>query len=149
MKKHQDLLAILRAKKMRITPLRRLLVQFILDHKSEQLSLKDIQDYLVDRFSQVDRSSVYRNLEVLKKLGIIQELDLPSIGKRFQYVFEKQVHHFYICKSCGKLNKGNKNLFEKIEAVLKDVHGFEKANLSVVFYGYCAKCSKALELESK
>ncbi len=142
MKKHQDLLAVLRANKMRITPLRRLLVQFILDHKSEQPSLKDIQDYLTSRLSYVDRSSTYRNLEVLKKLDIIQELDLPSVGKRFQYVFDRRVHHFYICKSCGKLNRGNRNLFDKIEAVLKDVHGFEKANLSLVFYGLCSKCSK-------
>ena len=142
MKKHQDLLAVLKANKMRITPLRRLLVQFILDHKSAQPSLKDIQDYLTERLSYVDRSSVYRNLEVLKKLDIIQELDLPNIGKRFQYVFDRQVHHFYICKTCGKLNRGNKDLFEKIETVLKDVHDFEKANLSIVFYGHCAKCAK-------
>ena len=141
MKKHQDLLAVLKANKMRITPLRRLLMQFILDHKSEQPSLKDIQDYLTSRISYIDRSSVYRNLEVLKKLDIIQELDLPKLGKRFQYIFDRQVHHFYICKSCGKLNKGNKDLFQKIEAVLKEVHGFEKANLSLVFYGLCSKCS--------
>src|SRR4051812_34227865 len=103
MKKHQDLLAVLKANKMRITPLRRLLVQFILDHKSEQLSLKDIQDYLTSRISYADRSSVYRNIEVLKKLDILQELDLPALGKRFQYIFDRQVHHFYICKICGKL----------------------------------------------
>lgn len=127
---------------MRITPLRRLLVQFVLDNKSQQLSLKDIQDYLTSKISFVDRSSIYRNIEVLKKLDILQELDLPIVGKRFQYVFDRQVHHFYICKNCGKLNRGNKELFEKIESVLKDVHGFEKANLSIVFYGYCSKCAK-------
>jgi Fe2+ or Zn2+ uptake regulation protein len=88
----------------------------------------------------VDRSSVYRNIDVFQKLDIIQELNLPTIGKRYQYVLDKKVHHFYICKACGKANRGNQELFERIESVLKDVHGFSKANLSVIFYGLCSKC---------
>jgi Fur family ferric uptake transcriptional regulator len=142
MKKHPDLLAVLKANEMRITPLRRHLVQFILDNKARQPNLKEIQEFLASRVADIDRSTVYRNLEALKRLDIIQELDLPGAGKRFQYVFDRQVHHFFICKSCGKLSRGNKDLFEKIENALKDVHGFAKANLSVVFYGYCAKCKK-------
>lgn len=96
---------------------------------------------MTKRLAGIDRSSIYRNIETLKALDIIQELNLPQMGKRFQYVFDKRVHHFYICKACGKANRGNKELFGKIEGALKDIHGFSKANLSVVFYGYCAKCS--------
>jgi Fe2+ or Zn2+ uptake regulation protein len=141
MKKHKDLTHILKSNKMRITPARRLLLQFILDNKSKQLSLKDFQSFLDEKLVGVDRSSVYRNLETFKKLDIIQELNLPTRGKRFQYVFDRKVHHFYICKSCGKSNRGNEALFQKIEAALKDIHGFSKANLSIVFYGYCSKCA--------
>ena len=141
MKKHKDLLAVLKSNHMRITPARRLLLQFILDNKSRQLSLKEIHDYVDQQMAGVDRSSIYRNLETFQKLDIIQELNLPNIGKRFQYVLDRKVHHFYICKACGKASKGNAELFDKIENALKDVHDFSKANLSVVFYGYCSKCS--------
>lgn len=141
MRKHKDLLEVLRSNKMRITPGRRLLLQFILDNKSRQLSLKDIQNFLDEKLAGVDRSSVYRNLETFQKLDIIQELNLPNIGKRYQYVLDRKVHHFYICKACGKANRGNEELFHRIESALKDVHGFSKANLSVVFYGYCARCA--------
>ncbi|MBI3555891.1 MAG: transcriptional repressor [Deltaproteobacteria bacterium] len=142
MKKHKDLIAVLKSNEMRITPARRLLLQFILDNSSKQLSLKDVHDFMEENMPGVDRSSIYRNLEAFKKLDIIQELMLPKLGKRFQYVFDRKVHHFFICKACGKLNKGNKALFEKVESALKDVHGFSKANLSVVFYGYCSSCGK-------
>ncbi len=142
MKKHRDLITVLKSKNMRITPARRALVQYLLDNKSVQIPLKDIQDFITTKVEGVNRSSIYRNLEVLKKLDIIQELNLPKKGKCFQYIFDKEVHHFYICKSCGKANRGNKQLFEKIENALKDVHGFSKANLSLVFYGLCEKCSK-------
>lgn len=125
---------------MRITPARRLMLQYILDNKSRNLSLKEIQDSIQSKLPGVDRSSFYRNLETFQKLDIIQELQLPNVGKRYQYVLDRKVHHFYICKSCGKSNRGNEKLFKKIEAALKDIHGFSKANLSVVFYGYCSKC---------
>ena len=138
--KHKDLLTILRSNKMRITPARRILLQYILDNPTKQLSLKEIQTFLEKKLSGVDRSSIYRNLETFKRLDIIQELNLPTLGKRIQYIFDRKVHHFYICKSCGKSHRGNEVLFNKIEEALKDVHGFSKANLSIVFYGYCAKC---------
>ncbi|MEQ1877735.1 MAG: Fur family transcriptional regulator [Bdellovibrionia bacterium] len=141
MKKHKDLLAILKSKQMRITPGRRLLLQFILDNHSRQISLRDIQKYLDKKISGIDRSSIYRNLELFKKLEIIQELNLPKLGKRFQYVFDRKVHHFFICKVCGKLSREKKELFERIDLALKDVHGFETSNLSLIFYGCCVKCS--------
>jgi Fur family ferric uptake transcriptional regulator len=141
MKKHKDLLAVLRSNKMRITPARRLLLQFILDNKGRQISMQEVQEFLDKQLEGVDRSSIYRNMDALQRLDIIQELNLPNIGKRYQYVLDRKVHHFYICKACGKANRGNEELFGKIEDALKDVHGFSKANLSVVFYGYCSKCA--------
>ncbi len=143
MKNHEDLLEVLRSNKMRITPARRLLLQFILDNKSRQISMEEFQDFIEKRLAGADRSSVYRNIDVFQKLDIIQELNLPTIGKRYQYVLDRKVHHFYICKSCGKANRGNEELFKKIESALRDVHGFSKANLSVVFYGLCAKCGSS------
>ncbi len=141
MKKHKDLLEILRANKMRITPARRILLQFILDYKGRQIPLKEFYAFMEKSLPGIDRSSVYRNLEALKMLDIIQELDLKN-GKVYQYLLDRKVNHFYICKSCGKSHKGNQDLFKKIEHALKDIHGFSKAKLSVVFYGFCTKCEK-------
>jgi len=142
MKNHKDLLAILRTNKMRITPARRVILQFILDNYKRQISFQEIQGFLDKTLKGIDKSSIYRNLEAFQDLNIIQELTLPKLGKRFQYILDRKVHHFYICKACGKSQRGNDELFEKIEAALKEVHGFSKGNLSVVFYGLCSQCSK-------
>lgn len=142
MKKHGDLISILRANHLRITPTRRIMLQFILNNKGRRIPLKEIYKHVSSRLEGVDRSSIYRNLEVLKKLDVIQELNLPKVGKCFQYVFDQPVHHFFICKSCGRSSKGKEELFDRIETALKDVHGFTKANLSIVFYGQCAECFK-------
>jgi Fe2+ or Zn2+ uptake regulation protein len=140
MKRHRDLVALLRSNGMRITDGRRLLLQFILDHSARRITLGEIHAHVERQRSGMDRASVYRNLQTLKKLEVIQELKLPGVGKCFQYVLDRKVHHFYICKVCGKAKSGDRALFERIEVALEDIHGFAKSNLSVTFYGTCAQC---------
>ena len=140
MRKHKDLLAVLRHNRQRVTPARRNLIQFFIDNHARSLSLSEIQTHLQDRLPGINRSSIYRNLEMLKTLSIIQELRVARKGRRYQFVFERPVHHFIICKACGKVSKGKRGFFEQVEKALQDIHGFKKANLSVTFYGFCNRC---------
>jgi len=140
MKQHKDLLAVLRHNRQRVTPARRQLLQYFIDHHAQSLSLPEIQAHLQDRLPGINRSSIYRNLEMLKSLAIIQKLRVDRGGKRFQFIFERPVHHFIICKACGRVSRGTRRFFEQVEKALRDVHGFEKANLSVTFYGFCSAC---------
>jgi Fur family ferric uptake transcriptional regulator len=148
MKKHKDLVQFLKSRGLRMTLSKELLIQFFLDNHNRHIPLREIHDYLYHQIPEVDRTTVYRNIEKFISLGLIQELDLPKRGKVFQYVFDKKVHHYFICKCCGRMNKGNEELFKKVEQALKDIHDFSKANLSVVFYGFCSKCDFAATEES-
>ena len=143
MRKHRDLLEVLRANGMRITAGRRRLLQIILDHQARGVRLREIYEQLDGQAARVDRTSVYRNLIAFERLGIVQALKLPKRGITYQYVLDRKIHHFYICKACGRARRGNRNLFNRIEAALREAHGFTKANLSVVFYGTCASCAAA------
>lgn len=142
MKKHKDLAHFLKSKGLRMTPSKNVIIQHFLDHKNRHIPFKELHNKLYDEIPDIDRVTIYRNIEKFISLGIIQELDLPTKGKVYQYIFEKKVQHYYICKSCGKVNKGHEDLFKKIEQALKDIHDFSKANLSMVFYGFCAKCEE-------
>jgi Fur family ferric uptake transcriptional regulator len=148
MKRHKDLLALLKSNGMRVTAGRRELLQFILDNGSRRVSLGEIHAHM-DRKRPVDRASIYRNLEAFKKLEIVRELKLPGIGKCFEYVLDRKVHHFYVCKVCGRAKPGDARLFDRIEAALKKIHGFVNANLSVTFYGTCAQCARPRTSESR
>lgn len=142
MRKHRDLVLYIKSLGLRMTQSKLSLVQLFLDNQDRHIPLKEVQDCIIGELPGVDRTTVYRNLLKFMEVGIIQELDLPTKGKVYQFIFEKTVHHYYICKSCGKMSKGDQDLFAKIETALKDVHGFSKANLSVVFYGLCSKCER-------
>jgi Fur family transcriptional regulator, ferric uptake regulator len=140
MKRHKDLLAVLRANDMRITSGRRVLLQFILDHHARRIGLREIHAHLESQMGRVDRTSVYRNLMAFQRLGIIQAFKAAKAGKTFQYALDRKVHPFYICKACGEARRGSPGLFERIQAALRGVEGFSRANLSVVFYGTCPAC---------
>ncbi|MGZ3769951.1 MAG: Fur family transcriptional regulator [Bdellovibrio sp.] len=140
MKKRKDLLAYLKLKGLRMTPLKELLIQFFLDNQKRQVPAKEIQEYVGMFMPDIDRSTLYRNIEKFINIDLIQELNLPKTGKVYQFVFDRKVSHYFICKGCEEIKKGNEELFNQIEDSLKKVHGFMKANLSVVFYGYCSKC---------
>jgi Fe2+ or Zn2+ uptake regulation protein len=95
---------------MRITAGRRGLLQFILDNRSRRIRLREIHDELSD----VDRTSIYRNLLAFERLGIVQGIKLPQRDKSYQYVLDRKIHHFYICKACGHARRGNRKLFERV-----------------------------------
>jgi Fur family ferric uptake transcriptional regulator len=141
MKKRDDLLIYLKSKGLRMTPSKELLIQFFLDNQNRHISAKELQQHVVQNLPDVDRTTIYRNIEKFIAIDLIQELDLPKAGKAYQFIFDKKVHHYYICKECGDLKKGDKKLFNRIEKALKDIHDFSKAQLSVVFYGHCAECA--------
>ncbi len=48
----------------------------------------------------IDRITIYRNIEKLIALDLIQELHLPKTGKAYQFIFDRKVHHYYRKKSC-------------------------------------------------
>jgi Fe2+ or Zn2+ uptake regulation protein len=127
----------MRSRGLRMTPSKSLLIQFFLNNHNRHVPFKELQEFVQENLPNVDRTTFYRNIEKFIEMGLIQELNFPKTGKVYQYIFDKKVHHYYICKSCGKANKGHQALFNKIEDALKDIHGFSKAGLSVVFYGHC------------
>lgn len=127
-----------------MTPSKEVIVQFFLDNKNRHIPFKELQEELYRKVPDLDRTTIYRNIEKFISMGVIQELALSPKEKIYQYIFEKKVHHYYICKACGKINKGNETLFDKVEQALKDVHDFYKANLSLVFYGFCSKCESEI-----
>lgn len=147
MNRHKELVQFLKTRGLRMTSSKEVLIQLFIDNQNRHIPLKEIQEHLLFVTPDVDRTTIYRNIEKFISLGVIQELDLPKRGKVYQFVFGKKMHHYYICKSCGKMNKGNEDLFKKIEKALKDIHDFSKANLSVLFYGFCAKCENKFETE--
>ncbi len=96
---------------------------------------------LIDELSgKVDRVSVYRNVTLFEKLGILQR-----ISNGFKYKVElsdnfSSHHHHLSCSQCGRvINIKADQLEGAIKQLGKD-HGFVISGHQVEIRGSCAQC---------
>lgn len=95
----------------------------------------------------VDRSTVYRTLRLLKRHGLVDELDLMHINGEGHY-YERRLEKDHIhmaCLRCGKITEFVSNSFEKLkEQVEKDCR-FRVLISRLEIGGYCAACRGGAE----
>jgi len=94
------------------------------------------------RLRAVGRASVYRTLEQLEGLRLVQRVDLGGEAAGYERVSPGGHHHHHIvCESCGKVVP-----FEDpgLERAIKRVSleaSFEVAEHDVTLRGICARCN--------
>ena len=122
----------------RLTRQRRVIVEIMLnlDH-----ALKPIEVYDLCRksYPNLGLVTVYRTLENLEKLGLLQKMHQPQGCNR--YIKSAQGHqHLVICTSCGKVVYFNgfdlKQQFEKVS----DELGFQIDDHWFQLFGTCRLC---------
>jgi Fur family transcriptional regulator, ferric uptake regulator len=67
------------------------------------VSAQDIADDLRRRKQRVAVATVYRTLEVLEELKLVQRLDLGGESARFEPALpDGHHHHHFVCRNCGE-----------------------------------------------
>jgi Fur family ferric uptake transcriptional regulator len=96
------------------------------------------------RLHGVGRASVYRTLEQLGRLGLVQRLDVGSDAAGYERVSPGGDHHHHIvCEGCGRLEPFNDPKLERAVAAVARTSEFEVRGHEVVLRGSCADCSGA------
>ena len=130
----------LRKQGYRLTPQRLMILSAI--HGSDQhISAEEIYAQVCARYPNVNISTVYRTLELLKELGLVTETDLG--GGKFRYhSVEKGHHHHLICRKCGRVFELDENVLKPVEGTIIRKYGF-KADLShLAVFGNCVVCQR-------
>jgi Fur family transcriptional regulator, ferric uptake regulator len=94
--------------------------------------------------ASVDRSTVYRTLKLLKRQGLIDELDLMHIHGEGHY-YERKLNRDHIhmaCLRCGKIMEFVSDIFEKLKGQVEKDCRFRIVVSRLEIGGYCAACSK-------
>src|SRR5262249_17772767 len=102
----RSLLEELAAKGVRLTPQRRALVEAIQD-AGEHLDAASLLDRARAKEPNIDRATVYRTIEMLKRLRLIDELDLMHLnGEKHYYEAKTQREHVHMaCFQCGRIEE--------------------------------------------
>lgn len=92
------------------------------------------------RIASVGRASVYRTLDRLEELRLIQRVDVGGDVAGYERVDPAAHHHHLVCQECGRLSPFTSERLEgAIEAAGKR-SGFALASHDVVLRGTCPAC---------
>jgi Fur family ferric uptake transcriptional regulator len=94
--------------------------------------------------ASVDRSTVYRTLGLLKRQGLIDELDLMHLNGEGHYYERKLArdHIHMACLRCGKITEFVSKTFESLKKQLERDCRFHILVARLEAGGYCADCRR-------
>ena len=136
------LLEELVSKGVRLTAQRRAVIE-VIQEASEHLDAASLLELARQREPNIDRATVYRTLELLKKLRLIDELDLMHLyGEKHYYEAKTERNHAHLaCFRCGRIEEYSSPLFERLKAEIAKQAGFTIKVTRLEVGGNCSACA--------
>jgi Fur family transcriptional regulator, ferric uptake regulator len=105
------------------------------------VSARDIDDALREAGQPIGRASVYRTLETLAELKLVQRLDLGSGEKRYEpHRPGGEHHHHLVCDYCGHVTPFEDPDLERVLERLSSKVDYAVDEHDVVLHGACGDC---------
>ncbi len=148
MKRNADaggsLLERMRARGVRLTGQRRLLAE-LLEEARGHLDAETVYRLARKRDPGIHRATVYRTLNRLKRLGLVDELDLMHVtGERHFYEVRPSAFHIHlVCTSCGGVEEPGGSFWEDLKRRVERETGFEPSVVRLEMGGLCSRCRGA------
>jgi Fur family transcriptional regulator, ferric uptake regulator len=129
----------LKDKGLRLTKPRKMILEYI-HNKNDHLTAEEIINHVHKKFPNINKSTIYRTLELLEKNECVYKID--SMDRAVYYHAEAGHHHHLVCSKCGKTIDFEKELFAPVKNSLVKKYGFKLDSRHVIVSGLCGKCSK-------
>lgn len=139
-----SLLDRMRDKGLRMTHQRRIIGE-LLDRAVDHLDAEAVYNLARRRDPSIHRATVYRTLNTLKKLGLVDELDLMHVtGDRHYYeVRPSQFHIHLVCMRCGAVEEPKGGIWDELRSRVHEETGFRPEMIRVEMGGACVNCQRA------
>jgi len=124
----------------RLTP-QRIMVLSAIEDSDDHISAEEIYAQIVVKYPNVNISTVYRTLELLKRLGLVTETDLGG-GRVRYHSAEKGHHHHLVCQKCGTMIDIDESTLARLQDVLLHRYNFSARLSHVAIFGLCERCQK-------
>ena len=128
---------------VRMTRQRRLLVR-IIQSAHGHMDVLQLWKRARAQDPTLDKVTVYRTLALLKKHGLVDELDLLHLegGKHYYEARATRDHIHLACIKCGRIQEFESALFEKLKGQIERERRFQIDVVRVEAGGYCHRCKK-------
>jgi Fur family ferric uptake transcriptional regulator len=134
---HNELFkSVLRNARLKATPIRLGMLE-VFAHQPKPISILSLRAKIP---GSADIVTLYRNVETLCKLGLLNRVHLQAKKDYFEFA-QKAHHHHLICTGCGKVKDVEDCKVQKISNQNLKNAGFAKINNhQLEFFGICKKC---------
>lgn len=115
----------------------------LLDEQTCALSAVEIERALLERGREVSRASVYRVMDELEEIGLVQRVEIGQGIVRYEPVREGPGHHHHlVCDRCGRLQPFTDEGLERAIRRLSERLPVQVSEHEIVLHGACESCAE-------
>lgn len=135
----ETLFRTLRERGMRVTPQREIVV-LVLHDVEDHASVEELYRRVQAHSSVMDISTVYRTLEMLGALDMLDVIDGADGQRRYALRHAHSAHVHLLCTECGAAFEADATPVSALAATLRASHGFILDDRHLTLAGRCAAC---------
>ena len=126
----------------KLTPQRQATVRVLLENEADHLSAEDVYLKVKDKAPEIGLATVYRTLELLAELKVVDKINFGDGVARFDLRKEgaKHFHHHMVCMECGAVDEIEEDLLEDVERRVEKEFNFKILDHRLTFHGVCHRC---------
>jgi Fur family transcriptional regulator, ferric uptake regulator len=125
----------------RVTPQRLVILGAL--RPGEHLAADEVFARVEPLLPGVNRSTVYRTLELFRDLGLVSMTDLGGGARQFELIDD--LHHHLICHRCGAILELDDALVDPLRDGIRARYGFAPAIDHLAVFGFCSVCTRVTD----
>lgn len=123
---------------VRVTRPRAALVDLI-SERDEHFTIGEIEEAAQALRPTVGRATVFRTVELLRELGLLERLDLPT-GEHAYVACRAKHHHHVVCSKCGQSAAVGEQGLKNVMRAIGRRTGYRIDSHRLEVYGLCPGC---------
>lgn len=129
----------------RLTPQRKIILRFFQDLPSgHHLSAEEACELLNQQGHSISLSTIYRNLKLMARMGILRELELSEGYKSYELNRPYPHHHHHlVCVRCGKTTEFKNDSILKTGVKTSEREGFHLLDCQLTIQAICPACQRS------
>lgn len=138
---------LLNSSSQRITTQRTLLLE-LLHQSNGHLDANELYQQAREKNHRISLSTVYRNLQLFKKLGLVAEHHFSEEHHHYEVRPETE-HQHLLCLNCNKVIEFACPMSQKCREDIGKQYDFEITGVEVRMVGLCSNCRQGISEENK